>query len=99
MSELPHFTQQQIAASRPRGRRNARGGRPARAAAGSAAAPTGPAKGAARERYATAVPAANGNRAVTTAAPAAPGGDSTKILVSNLPFDVNEPQIKVSHQP
>jgi len=48
-----------------------------------------------RARYAGPVPTANGNR-VTTPTTAAPPlqTEATKILVSNLPIDVNEPQVR-----
>jgi hypothetical protein len=60
---------------------------------------TGAAKGAAgaRARYTGAVPAADGNRVTTAPIPSATPAqaDATKILVSNLPTDVNESQVKV----
>lgn len=89
----------QIAATHKGGRRSRRG---ARTVAGTAPAAAGVAKPAAsaRARYAGAVPAANGNRAAAapTAAAAAPSqADATKILVSNLPADVNESQVKVGY--
>ncbi|KAF9513158.1 hypothetical protein BS47DRAFT_1372591 [Hydnum rufescens UP504] len=80
-----------IISSRPRGRRGARRSARGPAAATAAEAPVT----SARARYAGAVPAANGNRVVS--APAATPvvqADATKIIVSNLPFDVNEHQIK-----
>jgi len=54
-----------------------------------------------RGRYAGASPSANGRQASTLVAVASPAsvvpGDGTKIIVSNLPEDVNEPMVRVSH--
>lgn len=86
----------QLAAARRVTRKPRRG---ARSVAGGAADSAGAAKGAAgaRARYTGTIPAADGNRVTT--APAASGtpvqADATKILVSNLPADVNEPQVRV----
>jgi len=86
----------QLAAARQGTRKPRRG---ARIVAGGGAENTRAAKGAAgaRARYAGAVPAADGNRVNSApTAPAAPAqADATKILISNLPTDVNEPQVKV----
>lgn len=85
-----------LAAARRVSRKTRRGARTVTAHSGEN---TGAAKGAAgaRARYAGAVPAADGNRVTTapttSAAPVQP--DATKILISNLPTDVNEPQVRV----
>ncbi|KAF8342869.1 uncharacterized protein EI90DRAFT_2903455 [Cantharellus anzutake] len=62
--------------------------------AGTGGAKTGGAAGATRARYAGAVPTANGNRVVAPASLVNIQPDATKIIVSNLPRDVNESQIK-----
>ncbi len=84
---------QQIISSRPRtGRRRPHRG--PRATNG--VTKMGGAVGAARARYADVVPTANGNRALAVAPFPAAQPDATKIIVSNLPTDVNEAQIRVS---
>ncbi|KAF8317726.1 hypothetical protein DL93DRAFT_2165570 [Clavulina sp. PMI_390] len=82
----------QITASRKSARRGQKNTRTVSGKASEAANASKPASNA-RARYANAVPAANG-RAAPVKAAAAPGSDSTKILVSNLPHDVNEAQVK-----
>lgn len=95
-NQEPPTSLQLAAASRRKGRGGRRSGGP-RTVDG-ATATNGAAKpaGNARTRYAGAVPAANGNRAAPAAPVAAPlQADATRILISNLPHDVTEPQIKV----
>jgi len=83
----------EIISSKPKNlRRGARRG-PRGAAIGSNGTGAAPAAAAARDRYSGSTPAANG-RSPAPAAAAASGPTATKIIVSNLPIDVNEAQIR-----
>jgi len=80
-----------IISSRPKtGRRRLHRG----ARAANNAVKPGSAAGVARARYSDVVPTANGNRVVALAPTPAAQPDATKIIVSNLPTDVNEAQIR-----
>jgi len=79
-----------IISAKTKGRRGRRGPR----GSGTASPAIAPSSKDARGRYAGAVPAANGNRVVSAPLQTAVQGDATKIIVSNLPFDVSEIQIK-----
>ncbi|KDQ09596.1 hypothetical protein BOTBODRAFT_116889 [Botryobasidium botryosum FD-172 SS1] len=82
-STCPDSPKQIISTNKPKRNNRPRNSAPARTNAPNSAA---------RQRYAGAVPAQN----VPAAAPVANArqGSSTKIIVSNLPADVNEAQIK-----
>lgn len=88
-------------AAKPRGRRGGRGrsaaGGAARGSEGGAARGAPAAAGGARARYSGSAPR---NASQTQRAAAAPTGgkpitaDATKIIISNLPTDVTEPQVR-----
>lgn len=86
-SRFPSFCHQ-IIASKPRARR----GRGPRAAGAGRGAAEGAAAGGARARYSGSAPSSKGARA--PAQPAAPAIESSKIIISNLPADVNEAAIR-----
>ena len=95
-------------ASKPRGgaRRGGRGGARGGGAAPAAAAAGGAVKGStARARYAQPVPAAQVNNRQAQAAANVQGGqrnqeqDAFKIIISNLPLDVDDAAVRVSSNP
>lgn len=83
------FIPTKIISTRPKGNRKSGSRRSPRAQVLGSAGP-GPA---ARARYAAATPAPNNNK--SPASRPAPTQTADKIIVSNLPYDVNEAQIKV----
>jgi len=84
----------QLIASKPRRGRGGRSGR-GRSGAGSATADASGAGGA-RARYSGSAPRSSGSRAPAAPAPAAKPltADAIKIIISNLPADVTEPQVR-----
>jgi len=95
-SEAVDMSLDDIIKNKPK-RRPGRGGRRGGSVRGSTAGNANPNAGsAARARYSGAAPASNGavQHALATPAAGTKQPDSTKIIVSNLPQDVNEAQIK-----